>query len=265
MDSASTDQTLAIAGSYADKDERLRIFSEPDKGIYDAMNKGIRVARGEWVYFLGSDDRLRDSTVLDEIFFVQDPEAPDLVYGDVYSPSYKGRYDGPFDFRKLLLRNISHQAIFYKKTLFDRLGYYDLRYKMHADWDFNLRCFGDPDVRTSYTGVLVATFGAGGVSAGHDLPFLRERLIPVKLRQLNTDGPSALRSIAAYDEWWRCLRNAGIRSAKELEQYTGDEPLLPVIRRMIRHQQQIPQSVLRKGPISKVLMLFSYLLNIRGL
>ena len=65
--------------------------------------------------------------------------------GDVYSEDYHGRYDGEFTYRKLLSRNLSHQAAFYKRSLFDRLGNYDLRYKLHADWEFNLRALAVGD------------------------------------------------------------------------------------------------------------------------
>ena len=66
-DGVSNDDTIIIASSY--QDSRIRIYSEPDKGIYDAMNKGIDKAQGEWLYFLGSDDWLLNNCVLEEIFF----------------------------------------------------------------------------------------------------------------------------------------------------------------------------------------------------
>src|SRR5215218_2671624 len=66
MDGLSTDNTSAIVESF--HDERIQLFREGDRGIYDAMNKGIAKARGAWLYFLGSDDELYTSTVLEEIF-----------------------------------------------------------------------------------------------------------------------------------------------------------------------------------------------------
>lgn len=66
MDGISTDDTLKMAQSY--NDSRIRIYSEPDNGIYDAMNKGINKANGEWLYFLGSDDCLFSKDVLSNIF-----------------------------------------------------------------------------------------------------------------------------------------------------------------------------------------------------
>ncbi|HXO77981.1 MAG TPA: hypothetical protein VN824_22155, partial [Puia sp.] len=198
----------------------------------------------------------------------------DLIYGDVLSPSYKGRYDGEFNYEKLLSRNLSHQAAFYRKSLFGRLGDYDQHYRMHADWDFNLRCFNDPSVRTRYTGVLVATFGAEGISAGHDLAFLRERLIPAKLHWLERTGYKALRGLRLYDEWWRFLRNAGFRDKAMVERSlpgasgaarpdsSSAAVSLPApLQRMLRWQRVLPEKRLKNGLISKSWMFASYLIN----
>lgn len=268
IDGGSKDGTLDIIHKHTDTVTGW--ISEPDKGVYDAMNKGIRLAEGEWLYFLGSDDLFQDSDVL-AAFFADpsltglspvepslaspSPAAFDLLYGDVLSPSYKGRYDGEFTLEKLLSRNLSHQAAFYKKSLFTRLGDYNQRYRMHADWDFNLRCFSDPTVRTQYTGVLVATFGAEGISAGHDQPFLREKLIPAKLQWLQDTGIQSLRRLPLYDEWWRFLRNAGFR--KE----APDIPFPPVLQDMLRWQRAVPAKLLKIGVFSKFLMFTSYLIN----
>jgi glycosyltransferase involved in cell wall biosynthesis len=261
MDSVSRDNTLSIAGTYARRDDRIRIFSEPDKGVYDAMNKGIEKARGQWIFFLGSDDRLHDEKVL-SVFF-SDPRHPDyhLVYGNVASPSYRGVYDGVFSFEKLLSRNLPHQAVFYKKTIFGLIGQFVIRYKGYADWDLHIRCFRDERVRIHYTDLLVAWFGAGGVSSRHDKPFLREVLIPEKLRMLNCTGVRALRPVKAYDEWWRVIRNAGIRSLEQFDLLTGSGETPLVIKTMIRWQQRVSENRLRIGAFSKSLMFASYIKN----
>lgn len=303
IDSVSRDNTLSIVKACAEKDTRIRLVSEPDKGIYDAMNKGIGLARGNWIFFLGSDDRLHDNAVLGSVFAALAPSgpadtaprasvsstpvaadtAPDLLYGDVISASYNGPYDGEFTFEKLLRRNISHQAIFYKKSLFDRIGIYNLRYKAHADWDFNIRCFTANGIRTKYLDRVIAEFGRGGISSRHDVPFLQEVLIPEKLTMLAQTGVRPLRSLPAYDEWWRLIRNAGIRTAGQFdglarsgERVRPPHPGEPAsasrlfpggtipscLKRMIRWQSRISPSLLRKGILSKCLMFASYLINL---
>ncbi|HLZ86101.1 MAG TPA: glycosyltransferase family 2 protein, partial [Puia sp.] len=184
MDGGSTDGTLGLARGAAGKDTRIRVFSEKDKGVYDAMNKGIHQARGEWLYFLGSDDQLHDDKVLSTVLSMPDTVRYDLLYGNVVGASYKGVYDGVFDYTKLLGKNLSHQAAFYRLTLFRRLGDYDLRYKAYADWEFNIRCFSAEGVRIRYIDVIVARFGADGLSSRHDVPFLKQVLFPAKLRLL---------------------------------------------------------------------------------
>lgn len=259
VDGGSTDGTLALVEKY--RDFVTKWVSEPDKGVYDAMNKGIRMATGDWLYFLGSDDLLHDPGVLTRLFDGPFEGNCDLLYGNVKSPAYKGLYDGVFTLEKLLSKNISHQAAFYRKELFQRLGDYDLRYRLHADWDFNLRCFMDKEVRAEYADVLVAEFGAEGMSSSHDVLFIREGLIPARLHWLNGKGSGLLRRMTVYDEWWRSLRNAGIRTEEELEAAAGDEPLPKTIRRMVAWQKPVPTGMLRNGFVSKSWMFISYLFN----
>lgn len=258
MDGGSRDATLTIARHAARDDARIRVFSEPDKGVYDAMNKGLREARGLWIYFLGSDDLLHDEKVLSTVFTLADRDQFHLLYGNVVSPSYKGAYDGEFSYGKLLSRNVSHQAVFYQKTLFQRLGDYNLRYKGYADWDFNIRCFSDAGVRIRYIERTIARFGADGLSSRHDIPFLREVLFPARLRLLEQTGPRVLRRISVYDEWWRLLRNAGLRGAAALEEQAGDIGLAAPLKGMAVWQQKISPRVLQMGVCSKMLMFASY-------
>ena len=258
VDGGSTDGTLRLIDGYR---SRLGTFvTEPDKGIYDAMNKGIRLAKGDYVFFLGSDDLLHDDKVFAGIFSDPANLAFDLIYGNVISPSYKGWYDGPFTFDKLLSRNISHQAIFYKREVFQRTGDYNLRYRMHADWDLNIRWFKDPAIKPHYVDVLVAEFGAEGVSAGHDTLFIKEVLIREKLRWLERHG-GLRRSPGAYDEWWRLLRNAGIRDLATLEACAGGEKIPPAVKRMLAWQEKLPLRLLRIGPFSKLILFINYISN----
>lgn len=257
MDGGSGDATLDIAREAAQKDARIRLFSGPDKGVYDAMNKGIREAKGEWLYFLGSDDLVNDEKVFGAVFSLPDKDRFDLLYGNVVGDSYKGVYDGVFTYEKLLSRNLSHQAAFYRRTLFVRLGDYQLRYKAYADWDFNIRCFSDADVRIRYIDRVIARFGVGGLSSRHDVPFLKEVLLPARVRLLGQTGLRPLRNIAFYDESWRLLRNAEIRSTTGLRDQLGGAVPKPILD-MAAWQQRLSPRLLKKGIFSKTFMLFSY-------
>jgi glycosyltransferase involved in cell wall biosynthesis len=116
MDGLSTDETINIVNSYSKKFPSIKCFSQNDDGIYDAMNKGVMMAEGEWVYFLGSDDTLYSDRTLTEVVLQFGEE--EVIYGDVYSSRFNGRYDGEFDVKKIREKNICHQSIFFKKKLF---------------------------------------------------------------------------------------------------------------------------------------------------
>lgn len=178
VDSVSTDQTVHIAQQAAEGDTRIHVISEPDNGIYDAMNKAIHLARGEWIYFLGADDELFDEEVLSSMF-KQENRNCDLLYGNVLLIPENKIYDGPFDVVKLLSKNISHQAIFYRHNIFDRLGNFDLRFPIFADWAFNIKCMLEPTIRSHHVETVVARFQSGGRSStdkSQDAGWYKERV-----------------------------------------------------------------------------------------
>ncbi len=165
MDGLSTDNTLKIAENYRDKIASLFIFSEKDFGIYDAMNKGIEKAKGDWLYFLGSDDTLYENTTLEKIASVIALAEVDLIYGNVYSTRFNGIYDGEFNCSKLASKNICHQAIFFNKTIFKKIGKFNLKYKSHADWDHNIRCFYSSKIKKKFIDNIVANYADDGFSS----------------------------------------------------------------------------------------------------
>jgi glycosyltransferase involved in cell wall biosynthesis len=175
MDGVSTDNTTEIAAGYNDK--RIKIFSEKDTGIYDAMNKGIVRVTGEWIYFLGSDDKLHSREVLQLISDKASENEYDVIYGDVYSPRFNGRYDGEFDFRKIFKKNVCHQAIFFKKNIFKKTGLFDTRYTSQADWHHNMQWILDPRLKKLYIDCVIADYADGGFSSTtRDAVFSREKI-----------------------------------------------------------------------------------------
>lgn len=176
VDGGSTDGTLAILRSNGGVVTRW--ISEPDAGIYDAMNKGVALTAGRWLYFIGANDTLSNS-LAQVAPFLQDPQA--IYYGNVYRPVADRIYDGHFSALKLAARNICHQAIFYPRAVWSRYRY-DTRYPIYADYDLNMRCYADPSLRLVHIPVTVAVFvDADGVSATRrDPAFEHDRLVLVR-------------------------------------------------------------------------------------
>jgi glycosyltransferase involved in cell wall biosynthesis len=259
IDAVSKDDTLNMVKGNAEKDKRIRFISETDDGIFDAMNKGITLSQGEWLYFLGSDDRLYKSSILRLVFENLKNGGCNFFYGNILSS--RGVYGGQTDDEKILRKNISHQAIFYKKDIFSQIGNYNSRYKTHADWDFNIRCFRSSLISEKYADMIIADFAKGGVSSAHEVLFFREVLMPAKLNIINRSGTRQLQNVSLYDEWWRFLRNAKIRSLSESDNYAGNQTIPVCIKNMIRLQQRIPSKMLETGLFSKFFMLISYCHN----
>jgi glycosyltransferase involved in cell wall biosynthesis len=152
LDGASSDGTLDIVKRYEGRIDYW--MSEPDSGVYDAMNKAVRVASGDWIYFLGAGDILLNhmSRVAERL-----KDERTIYYGDVYMPKLHKLYDGRYSSYKLMLRNICHQSIFYPRRVFEKVSF-DTRYKIWADYVLNVKCHGDKDFRFAYLPILVAIF-----------------------------------------------------------------------------------------------------------
>jgi glycosyltransferase involved in cell wall biosynthesis len=167
IDGGSTDDSLAHLRAQG---PALRYLSEPDEGIYDAMNKGIRLASGKFLYFLGAGDRLLPDVLeavaaeIRKLPSHRQTSRPTLIYGNVDSSHFRRPYDGRFDRFKLFRRNICHQAIFYQRSVFERLGFYNTKYRLLADWEFNIRCFNDRGIRKRYIPLRIADYEGGGES-----------------------------------------------------------------------------------------------------
>ena len=160
IDGQSTDATL----EQVRQRDYLRWISKPDGGVFEAMNRGLGLATGEWVYFLGADDYLFNDRVLEHVARHLD-ESVDVVYGDVNSSRFGGRYDGEFDIDKIQRQNICHQAIFLRKSLFAATGPFKTQYRGQADWDHNLAWFLNPALRHKWIDVVIAEYADQGVSS----------------------------------------------------------------------------------------------------
>lgn len=175
IDGASSDGTRAVLEKYRDKIDIL--VSEPDKGIYDAMNKGVSRATGDYVIFINADDYFYDEHALEHA--AETPEA-DFLFGAQYDAE-----DGmlklaenldALDVPHLFFGHFAHQSIFAKRDLFSRFGAFDTSYRICADWDWILRCIVN-GATTSRIEAPIAVFTVGGASgaAGRDGRLSRER------------------------------------------------------------------------------------------
>ena len=179
VDGGSTDKTLEAVSTFeATLGQRLAVHQGKDQGVYDAMNRGAGLAHGEWLLFLGADDTLHGNDTLAAVAdFVRGDRACHLVYGDVVMASNSERYGGTFDLDVLLFeKNLCHQGVFYRRELFATIGPYNLRYRIWADWDFNIRCFANPALLTRHMDIVVANYNDAGVLSMQEDPELKKRL-----------------------------------------------------------------------------------------
>lgn len=133
IDGGSTDGTLDIIRKYTDKITYW--VSEPDDGIYDAMNKGIKVATGKWINFMNSGDSFCDNNVLERIFSVFYNEKVRFIYGDTilnYDGHYKKAKPLPINYLKKGMP-FCHQSVFIRN---DSINEYKTKYKIAADFDY---------------------------------------------------------------------------------------------------------------------------------
>lgn len=164
IDGKSTDDTINIIKSFQKDHSNINFFSEKDAGIYDALNKGINKAKGEWLYFMGSDDRLMNADSLQKAA-KHLSEKWDIVYGDTVWIPENFLDKGQIDFITLLKRGLNHQRVFYRKSLFEKFGLYKICYKIAADLEMNIRLFCNKEVKIKYEPIPITYYHSGGFSS----------------------------------------------------------------------------------------------------
>lgn len=175
IDKFSTDNTKSILDNF--ESNSIKIHQCNDNGIYDAMNKGIELSNGNWLYFLGSDDYLLDDCVLENINdIINDNRDNQIIYGNVISDRFDGIYGMEFNVEMLFKRNICHQAIFFEKLVFEKIGNFTLKYKAHSDWHHNLKWLTSQEINKKYVNFSIAYYSDGGFSSRFgDEIFAREK------------------------------------------------------------------------------------------
>jgi len=144
VDGNSNDGTQEVVSQYT---SRINFISEPDNGIYDAMNKGITKAKGEWIYFLNAGDTLYNDEVLSDIFNATIPKETELIYGNIRTknhPSGSNYFQGSeVHLESFFYRvGLCHQATFTKLSAFEEIGVYaGAEYRILADQEWFVRFF----------------------------------------------------------------------------------------------------------------------------
>ncbi len=144
-------------------------ISEPDSGIYNAMNKGIKVAKGEYLLFLNSGDTLYNSKVFENVA-LQISNQYEIYYGDVqriYKNDIKiiKSYDESLTFSFFVDSAIAHQSAFIKKSLFAEIFYYNEDYKILADWEFLICAICKHNVPYKHLGLTISNYDMNGISS----------------------------------------------------------------------------------------------------
>ena len=169
IDGASTDGSIDVI--HENKDQIHYWISEPDSGIYNAMNKGIYAAQGDYCYFLNSGDIFVSDHVLADIF--RNDVKENFVCGNIIwdekgkhrkDDSYKNR-DWLFSLYDIYSGFLCHQAFLIKKEMFDKYGYYDERLRIMSDWKLFFIAIGINSEKVQYVDVDIAIYNTDGLSS----------------------------------------------------------------------------------------------------
>ncbi len=170
IDGGSTDDTLEIISKYKNK---IDIFiSEPDKGMYDALNKGLKIASGDIIGLLHSDDVFYNSKTIELIVNEFSKNNIDGIYGNLIyvnqnNPDKILRYWKSKDFLPKMIKQgwmPPHPTLFLKKYIIEKTGLFDLQFKIAADYDYMLRVLQTPEIKLKYIPDVITKMRSGGKS-----------------------------------------------------------------------------------------------------
>lgn len=166
IDGNSTDGTLAIIRAH--EKWITRWVSEPDGGIYDAMNKAVRMCSGAYLYFLNCGDRIATPETVEQVVRAIEKESPDILCGHILEMHTSGNILSTFKTTseyQLFLLTVCHQAIFTARRVFDKVGGFDTSYRICADRDWLLRALKVHHFAMTYIDLPISIFDTSGVSS----------------------------------------------------------------------------------------------------
>jgi glycosyltransferase involved in cell wall biosynthesis len=210
IDGYSTDGTKEIIQSYSDKITTYR--SEPDSGMYDAINKGLYLATGGIIGLMHSDDEFYDVSVISKIVaaFKTAPEADGLYGNGIYVSNdseeriIRNRIGGAYDFEKIKSGWLPlHPTVYLKKSLIEKYGFYNLDFKIASDTEFLLRYLFKHKIKMIYLNEYVVKMRMGGLSTNYKraLEVLYEDYKIYKYHQLSAIQTVFLKKLSALVQY----------------------------------------------------------------
>ena len=203
VDGASTDSSVEVIQGFAESfGGRLRWISEPDKGIYNAMNKGIGMATGDYIQILNSGDCLAADGVVERMYkALEEKGFPSILYGNMLKDMPDGRirrdrsYAGePVTLIGMLHGSLNHSPAYIARRLFEKYGYYDEALKIVSDWKWYLQSIILGEENPVYIDMDVTLFDMTGIS--ETKLSLREKELQGELSKLIPAG-----ILADYEKW----------------------------------------------------------------
>lgn len=230
VDGASTDNSVEVIHRYSELfGDRLKYVSEPDKGIYDAMNKGIKMASGGYLQFLNSGDCLvADDVVMRMLDALKSKEYPSILYGNMLKDMPNGVVvrDRCFagqdiTFLGFYTGTLNHSPAYIRKDLFNKYGLYDESLRIVSDWKWYLQAIILGEEKPAYANIDVTLFDMNGISETN-------RELDNAERKQVLDVLINLSFLADYQEW-----SFSIQQMKRLKRHPWAYKLVYFIERCL--------------------------------
>lgn len=181
IEGKSTDGTLDIVNKWLRPCDKL--LSEKDRGVYDAMNKALDIATGDYLIFMGSDDHFLSHTVLNDVSIAihENENCKDTIfYGGCYMDKYHQVINNTHNKWSWVRGTMCHQCIFYPKSVYKKYKY-DLQYKINADYAYNLSLWGVVDFK--HIDVIISYFNDGGISGSENYDIVFRKDLPRLIKE----------------------------------------------------------------------------------
>jgi len=241
----------------------------PSLGTSRNMVEGLKYARANWIKMIHDDDFFADenSLAICAEYCTGDSQYVFSGYNEYFEET--GKLNNKTISQKQFQHITKTPSEIFAANLIgppsvmmvrkDITVFFDSRLKWHTDMEYYYTILGKvkalyinkPLVNVSYNASQITNYTRMNPSV----------VVAEAIYLLNKHGSGITANIWAYDSWWREMRNMGINTVKELEQYAGDQPVPPVAKTMVKHLHRIPPGLLQFRPLSKIFMFLSYLFN----